>query len=435
MPPVVMRDYRGEHLLSVGGRTVSEGRCEIHLDDAFLLIKGTRTNRIGYEEVETVRLLGRAVEIGLHPEGKIQIAGMDGALVRPLFLHLSRLRGVRWVQLLRFSEGDPVDSLECKLRLDGGAEQEALFQMYPTGLVGLPLGGEPFQMGVQDLSAVKMTEDYRLVCAAPEATAVLYGCEPGDLGRFHRSVEAARRKAEEETANLLSEVFPALEFAQSAALTALLLRGKAAAKADLDAVAPWLWERIEEVIATSKKTGESYAYLRKRAGVHLWFGLRRLTESEKRAEEQRPEAPPEEAPAEPPAEDEPAEPEKPEVQRDYLVWFMAGLKAGAKRFLAVEVVSGTKGFATYVYRCPSGGSDAEAFADTAAAVSKAMVALNFYREPLYAPQKDVETGRFAEYKLAVRKLPYLRAARERFAGRVIHTTAAAWQKGLEKLLV
>ena len=432
MPPVVMRDYRGDHVVTLGGRTASEGPCEIHLDDAFLLIKGVKTSRIAYEEVESIRLHGRTVEVGLHPEGRLQIGGMDGSLVRPLFLHFSRLRGLRWTRLLRFSEGDPTDSLECKVRVGGGDEQEALVQVYPTGLVGMPFGGDPFQMGIQDLSAVTMSSDYRLACATSESAAILYGCDPGDLSRFHRAVESARRKAEEETAGLLAEVFPAVEFAQSIALTPMLLRGKAAGKADL-AAAPWFWERVEEVIATSGKTRESYAYLSKRAGEHLWFGLRRLTALEKQAETQAEVAVPEEPP-EPPVEGEAADAGTPEVERDYLFWFLAGLKTGAKRFVAVEVVAGTKGFATYVYRCPDGGDDGVAFAETARIVSRAMVHLNFYREPLYAPAKEIETGRFAEYKLAVRKLHYLRAARERFVGRAIHTTAAAWQRSVEKLL-
>jgi len=433
MAPVVMRDYRGDHVVTLGGRTVSEGSCEIHLDDAFLLIKGVKTSRIAYEEVESIHLHGRTVEVGLHPEGRLQIGGMDGSLVRPLFLHFSRLRGLRWSRLLRFSEGDPTDSLECKVRFEGGDEQEALVQMYPTGLVGMPFGGDPFQMGIQDLSTVTMSPDYRLACATPESAAILYGCDPGDLGRFHRAVEATRRKAEEETASLLAEVFPALEFAQSMALTPTLLRGMAAGKTDLVTAVPWLWDRIEKIIATSPKTEESYTYLRKQAGDQLWFGLRRLTELEKQAESPQ-EAEATEEPPETPTEGETAEAEKPEVERDYLFWFLAGLEAGVKRFVAVEVVAGTKGFATYVYRCPEGGTDAEAFSDTAKTVSRAMILLNFFREPLYTTQKEIDTGRFAEYKLAVRKLPYLRAARERFVGRAIHTTAQAWQRSVEKLV-
>jgi len=46
MPAVVMRDYRGQHELTIGGKAVSGGACEIHMDDAFLLVKGHRVHRI-----------------------------------------------------------------------------------------------------------------------------------------------------------------------------------------------------------------------------------------------------------------------------------------------------------------------------------------------------------------------------------------------------
>ena len=427
MPAVVMRDYAVTHTLTLGGRMLSEGPCEVHLDDEFLMVKGTRTTRIGYDQLEYFRPVSRGVEISIHPEGTLELTAKDGALARPLFLHLSRLRGARWAHLLRFVDGAPLDTLECKLTLNGGPEQEALFHVYPGGVVGIPLGGEVFQIPMHELRPVSLV-GYRLTCATDDATAVLYGCEPSDLGRFHRSVVDARRRIEEDTANLIAEVFPAVPFAELATLSGLLLRGKAAAKRDLDAVAPWFWSRAEDVIRTSPKTSESYPYLRERAGDHMWFGIRRLTEAEKtgvRGESDKPVEPVEEGEAGPT--------EEPEPDRAFLFWLMAGVKSGKKRFLAVEVVAGSSGFATYVYRCPEGGGP-EAFADTAKVVSHAMVALNFFREPLYASEKEIETGRFPEYKLAVRKLPYLRTARERFVGRAIHTTPEGWARQVAKLL-
>ena len=429
MPPVVMRDYRATHTLTLGGRTLSDGPCDVHLDDTFLLVKGKGTTRIGYEQLEAIRQVGRSVEVEIHPEGRLNLAATDGALARPMFLHLSRLRGARWVDLLRFVDGDAQDTLECKLSLNGGPEQEALFHVYPGSVVGIPLGGEVFQLPLHELHTISLA-DYRLTCATPETTAVLFGCEPTDLERFHRSVAGARRKIEEDTANLLMEVFPALEFAELTKLAALLLRGKAAPKRTLDSIAPWFWGRAEDVIRTSPKASESYAYLRDRAGERLWFGIRRLTEAEKMGQGGEGE----EAPPEPVEGEEPPPAETSELERPYLFWLIAGLGSGEKRRLAVEVVAGTSGFATYVYRCPGAWNDAMSFADTANAVSRAMVALNFYREPLYAPEKEIETGRFGEYKLAVRKLPYLRAARERFVGRAAHTTKAAWASRMEKLL-
>ncbi len=424
MPAVVMRDYRGDHELRIGDRLVSEGQCDIHLDDEFLLVKGARVLRVPYEEIEAVRHAGWAVELSLHPEGSLRFRALDGALARPMFLHLSRLRGARWAGLLRFVEGEVLDSLECKCILDGGEEEEALARLYPASLIVLPLGGEPVQLPLHELKMNELT-NYRLNCATPEHAATLFGTEPSHLSRLHRSIQGARRHLEEETASLLTELFPALEFAQLARLSDLLLRGKAASKRDIDATVPWLWERIEEVIRGNAKTWEAYAHLRALAGDRLWFGLRRLSDLEKIDSAETPEEG---------AGEEPMQGEMPEleVRRDFLFWFMTGLVAAGKRFIAVEVAAPEKGYATYVYRTMEAPSEERAFDETAGILSRSLVALNFHREPLYAAQAEINTGKFARYKLALRKLDYLRTARSLFVGRAIHTKA--WHASLEKLV-
>jgi len=65
MPAVVMRDYRAEHGLRAGGRILSDGDCDIHLDDEFLMIKGLRAHRLPYEGIEAIRQVSSAVELSL----------------------------------------------------------------------------------------------------------------------------------------------------------------------------------------------------------------------------------------------------------------------------------------------------------------------------------------------------------------------------------
>jgi hypothetical protein len=420
---MVMREYRAEHELTVDGRVLSEGDCDIHLDDEFLMIKGTRAHRIAYEEIEAIRLVGSAVELSLHPEGVVRIRVLDGALARPFFLHLSRLRGARWADLLRFVDGEILDSLECKFALDSGEEGEALARLYPVSLVVLPLGVEPVQLPLYEMETIQFA-NYRLRCATPYFSATLFGCEPGDLARVHRSIVGARRKIDEETAVLLEELFPALEFAQRTRLTDLLLRGKAASKRDIDSSVPWLWGRIEELIRGNTKTWEAYAHLRAHADDRLWFGLRRLTDLEKLDTAKTTEEEAEEA--------MPGETRKREPHRDFLFWLLAGLEAEGKRFVAVEVAAPEKGYATYVYRTLDAPGEEQAFNETVGILSRCLVALNFLREPLFARQSEIDTGKFAQYKLALRKLDYLRTARNLFVGRAIHTKT--WQASLEKLI-
>ena len=432
MTDFVLRDYRVSHSLSLGGRIVSQGKCELHLDDSFLLIKGDRSSRIGYEQLESFRQTSDGVEIQMFPEGSIRFDGMDGAMVRPLFVHLSHLRGLRWVYLLRYVEGAPTDTLECKVKLVDLPEQDALLHLYSTGLVGMPYGGEPFQLPMADLQPVVRTSDYRLICSTDALSATLYGCEPTYLGRFQRSIEGQRRKLEEETSDLLVELFPALEFSQLTQLAGLLARGRAAQKAQLDSAVPWLWGRIEELVQTKSAHPESFSQLKGSAGEFLWFGLRRLPEGQVGGEAVLPVDPGRGTPSSEPSISEPET--EPLAERSFLLWFLAGVKDRDRRFLVVEVDSGRKGYATYVYRCLERENDADAFGATGSTISRAMVGLNFYREPVYAPQRDIDSGRFGEYKLAVRKLKDLKAVRALFVGRVIHGSPETWASGLQTLL-
>jgi hypothetical protein len=237
---------------------------------------------------------------------------------------------------------------------------------------------------------------------------------------------------EEETSSLLVELFPALEFSEVVPLGTLLARGRAASKSQLDQTVPWLWERVEEMVQAKAAYPEAFTQLKGRAGGSLWFGVRRLSEpemsSEKLSQTEK------DLPSQEAGSPTPEAADEPDPPRDFLLWFLAGLKAGGGRFLAVEVDAGRKGYATYVYRCLEAESDAAAYAATASTISRAMVALNFYREPVYAPQRDIDSGRFAEYKLAVRKLKYLANARALFVGRVIHSSPENWIAGLETLL-
>jgi len=64
-----------------------------------------------------------------------------------------------------------------------------------------------------------------------------------------------------------------------------------------------------------------------------------------------------------------------------------------------------------------------------ALASRLGCAAQFSREALYMPLADL-TGDRSEMAIAARDLPFLRALRERFRGRVIHTSMDAWRAGL-----
>lgn len=68
-------------------------------------------------------------------------------------------------------------------------------------------------------------------------------------------------------------------------------------------------------------------------------------------------------------------------------------------------------------------------------MNRAIVLLNFRREPIYLPDSSLEIQpRFHRYAIACRKIPELRRLRASFLGRAIHTSPEGWQKQVEGLI-
>ena len=69
------------------------------------------------------------------------------------------------------------------------------------------------------------------------------------------------------------------------------------------------------------------------------------------------------------------------------------------------------------------------------ALERALGTLNFRREPIYLPDGALGLQRrYRRYAIASRLIPEVRALRQAFLGRAVHTSPAAWQKQVETLL-
>jgi hypothetical protein len=64
-------------------------------------------------------------------------------------------------------------------------------------------------------------------------------------------------------------------------------------------------------------------------------------------------------------------------------------------------------------------------------LNRALLTLNFRREPIYLTDDQIATGRWARYRAPVRKLDYLQWTRSAFLGRATHNTT--WEQQLLEL--
>ncbi|MCK9418836.1 MAG: hypothetical protein M0R70_05580 [Nitrospirae bacterium] len=64
----------------------------------------------------------------------------------------------------------------------------------------------------------------------------------------------------------------------------------------------------------------------------------------------------------------------------------------------------------------------------------AMSAVNFRRAPLFLSDSKLEEPRYARYRAAVARIPELRALRDVYIGRVIHSSSESWIEDISNLL-
>ena len=167
------------------------------------------------------------------------------------------------------------------------------------------------------------------------------------------------------------------------------------------------------------------------------FGVKALkaAASDEAAEEQPPAA-------------EPEDPETgPEAERtvpgggENRLWFFCPLSRDGVPINAVaSEVTSESGHATYVFRLMEperfaslrGDELADEIGRAIGRLNRALLLLNFRREPLYASEDEIRSGRLTRYRVALRLLPYLRWARESFLGRAAHT--AGWDAAIDRIL-
>ena len=259
---------------------------------------------------------------------------------------------------------------------------------------------------------------------------------------FAAAITSQIRAVRQNTVAAVRQIDPSLSATQAAQIAKLMPAGAAAPIGQLAAVAPSFIQAAEEAIGQSL-AAETYPILTSLcdpAQIRLGFvehqsstpadgaaasltggegggltvpnALASLVAAMPNPAEAGEDQATDEAPAE--AEDYPY---------PYVFWLVAPLAQGA--VCAVEfAVPKTEAAATFVYRSQDG------FDVFAARLNRAMEAVAFAREVISMPDEQVASRENARYQMVIERTPALAFIRQRFAGRVIHTSPQAWEKSL-----
>jgi hypothetical protein len=321
----------------------------------------------------------------------------------------------------------------------GDATAPALLQgkcrirLYRTSLAVLPLQGEIMRFPLGCMKEDIRIENFRLFLETDSGEKIAFFKLGGQLDLLKKSLANALTDLAIETQNYLRELLPKVKPEALSAAAALLRDGKAALRSRLDDQAPGLWRELESALLTSE-IGESYRHLQalgkaekaafgfKRglmgslSGDTIWFLI-------------------------------PIYSVDPQIPGNALA-MEAGTIRKANDSDAVpasgdDPLIGGSGKATYFFRLVSRNEYGKAAVagtldrnidECIRRFNRAMLAVNFRREPLYLSNEKLQQPDYQHYRYSLQRLPELRMLRDHFIGRVVHRGKAQWQQDVAELL-
>jgi hypothetical protein len=362
----------------------------------------------------------------------------------------------RTIECLLLEDLEEIARFEGLARLESPTRtfsSPAEFRLYKSNLAVLPTAATGLQWRLADIDAVNFDEaNYAVTLSSGEArlTAAKLAKRTGE---FAERLEAARTQLTEKASQTVHDLLPFLTPDQFRQVAILLKEGHAAPLAKLQTINPKSEKALIGNVVDPRLKPYFDALLARTPAGWLYSGFKLLREDEASAEAAQP---PEEqaaeaggtaeteAPSAPAEEESGVEAASEETEQKQLIlhWFFFPLaaKPGAKlpaNLVAWEATS-ESGRATYFFRLVP-PEQAALLADPAKApavveaaiheLNRALVLLNFRREPIYLPDDSLEIQpRFRRYAIACRKLPELRRLRASFLGRAIHSSPVAWVK-------
>ena len=365
----------------------------------------------------------------------------------------------RLLQCLLLEDLEEITRFEGSARLESPAcafTSPAEFRLYRSNLAVLPTQATGLQWRLTDIDAVNFDEaswTVRVQSGDQHLAITKLGKRTEE---FRERLTTAREELVQQGAETVHGLFPFLDPDQLQQAATLMAEGRAASLAQLRALHP----KVDQALAANAVDDKLKPYLdalmtHVPAG-NYYAGFKLLREDEdtdtKRAQEEETNAADAEAAKAAGTAEELADDASivsgDEQPQPILHWFFLPLaaQAGAKapgNLVAWEATS-RSGRATYFFRLVppeqatllQDASKSAGLIETAIRqLNRAIVLLNFRREPIYLPDDPLMLQpRFRRYAIACRKLPELARLRSSFLGRAIHTTPEAWQKQFESYL-
>lgn len=291
---------------------------------------------------------------------------------------------------------------------------EGELRIYETALVVLPDAGDPLRIPYSDIKSFN-AQDYMLEITTEYGEKFSASQLGQRLDPFTKALSDASLALQQKVVSMLTKLLPLSSPVDIRRVARYMKEGRAARRSDITAVSPSIWDDLEKRLKTVNMDLE-YSFLKDmsqqgRICIGIKEGLL----------------------------------DQPDAQ--YL-WFLIPIysldpsKPG--NAIAMEASStGETGRATYFFRMAT-RSDYRNFKDMHAldeicdtaisTINRAMIEINFRREPIYLKEEQFMEPKYQKYLFAVQRLNALRCLRELYIGRVFHQTPEQWRADVDDLL-
>ena len=463
-----MLTYAGKfRYLNSDGTLIQAGPCRLSFDDEQLTVTPSSGLPPAFElafdlgDIDTFLPGDYELSLTLYTGNKLLLNQFAKAF-QDLSRDLLESYRKRLVQCLLLEDLEEITRFDGFARLEGrdrSFASPAEFRLYRSNLAVLPTTATGLQWRLADLNAIRFDE-------ASWATVVESEGERLTITKLAKRTEEFKQRLEETTAQVrergaraVRDLFPFLAPDDFQQVAGALQEGRAAPVARLKAIDPRTEPALVANVVDTRLKPYFDALMKHLVPGALYAGFKMIRPDEGDEKSAGPGGTPGESADETNAAAERPTDEAPEPPSDVapvaggqetpvLHWFFFPLTAqpgaGAPANLVAWETSSASGRATYFFRLlpPEQASQLQdpsrssgLIAEALRQLNRAIVLLNFRREPIYLPDESLDLQpRFHRYVIARRKIPELRRLRSSFLGRAIHTSPEAWQQQFESYL-
>ena len=444
-----MPDYKGRFQLTRSGTVAAEGPCRLEFDqENFTLVPaGGASLSVDLADFDWLRAADLEIRGGLYTGEELLLTHL-GKLFTECSEKLRSAWTERLVRALLLSDLPLLDTFRGGFRrLDGAGQdpQPCEIRVYETGLAVLPEQSPPFHLRLSDVVSEQFDASIWEVRLTTRRGNLAFGRLAKRSDLFHQTLGRALGNLRALSSKALRDLFPFLTPAAFQKLDAAWQEGTVISRGALEAIDPRLWLAFlnRAVDRNHQPYAEHLVALSEAALIHVSFKRVRPEREADAAEEA--EASGEEGPALEPggAAADGAGQQEAEGEQFIYSFFFPISEGGAPRNLVAQEVTSAGGRATYWFRLLEQAEYARSTARAAREglpasleqLNSALALLNFRREPIYLSEADIYAHpRRRPYAIALRRIPELRAVRQRFLARSIHSSLDAWKKQVDAVL-